>query len=102
MCAPRWNDLFLAPLGAGSVRITFTGSCAAGRIEFIDVDFTYPSERQKQVLHKLSFTVEPRTKVRAPSRFARTSLSPMAQDSKLAPWEMTLAIRLKRPKVPAF
>eukprot|EP01048_Picozoa_sp_COSAG05_P013909 COSAG05_NODE_1527_length_4634_cov_4.068137_1_plen_456_part_00 len=34
-----------------------------GRIEFKDVDFTYPSERQKQVLFGLSFVVEPRTKV---------------------------------------
>jgi ABC-type multidrug transport system fused ATPase/permease subunit len=34
-----------------------------GRIEFRGVDFTYPSERQKQVLHGLSFVVEPRTKV---------------------------------------
>jgi ABC-type multidrug transport system fused ATPase/permease subunit len=34
-----------------------------GRIEFADVDFTYPSERQKQVLFGLSFSVEPCTKV---------------------------------------
>lgn len=34
-----------------------------GKIEFRDVDFTYPSERQKQVLFGLSFTVEPQTKV---------------------------------------
>jgi energy-coupling factor transporter ATP-binding protein EcfA2 len=34
-----------------------------GKIEFKDVDFTYPSERQKQVLRQLSFEVEPRTKV---------------------------------------
>jgi ABC-type multidrug transport system fused ATPase/permease subunit len=34
-----------------------------GCIEFQDVDFTYPSERQKQVLFGLSFVVEPRTKV---------------------------------------
>ena len=34
-----------------------------GKIEFKDVDFTYPSERQKQVLYGLSFTVEPQTKV---------------------------------------
>jgi ABC-type transport system involved in cytochrome bd biosynthesis fused ATPase/permease subunit len=31
--------------------------------QFTDVDFTYPSERQKQVLYGLSFVVEPRTKV---------------------------------------
>ena len=36
---------------------------AEGRIEFDNVDFTYPSERQKQVLHGLTFTVEPQTKV---------------------------------------
>ena len=35
----------------------------SGRIEFTDVDFTYPSERQKQVLYRLSFVVEPRTKI---------------------------------------
>eukprot|EP01044_Picomonas_judraskeda_P027399 COSAG03_NODE_8691_length_779_cov_1.070588_2_plen_97_part_01 len=34
-----------------------------GKIEFREVDFTYPSERQKQVLFGLSFTVEPQTKV---------------------------------------
>jgi ABC-type multidrug transport system fused ATPase/permease subunit len=34
-----------------------------GRIEFRSVDFTYPSERQKQVLFGLSFVVEPQTKV---------------------------------------
>jgi ABC-type methionine transport system ATPase subunit len=34
-----------------------------GRITFDSVDFTYPSERQKQVLRGLSFSVEPRTKV---------------------------------------
>lgn len=34
-----------------------------GKIEFQSVDFTYPSERQKQVLRQLSFVAEPRTKV---------------------------------------
>lgn len=34
-----------------------------GKIEFRDVEFTYPSERQKQVLRGLSLVVEPRTKV---------------------------------------
>jgi ABC-type multidrug transport system fused ATPase/permease subunit len=34
-----------------------------GHFVFKDVDFTYPSERQKQVLFKLSFEVLPKTKV---------------------------------------
>ena len=34
-----------------------------GYIKFDSVEFTYPSERQKQVLRGLSFVVEPRTKV---------------------------------------
>eukprot|EP01048_Picozoa_sp_COSAG05_P011689 COSAG05_NODE_1119_length_5816_cov_7.262375_5_plen_258_part_00 len=34
-----------------------------GRIEFKNVDFTYPSEKQKQVLKDLSVVIEPRTKV---------------------------------------
>ena len=34
-----------------------------GRIEFRDVDFTFPSEPQKQILHGLSFTARPGEKV---------------------------------------
>mmetsp|Transcript_92953 Transcript_92953/g.199349 ORF Transcript_92953/g.199349 Transcript_92953/m.199349 type:complete len:938 (-) Transcript_92953:380-3193(-) len=34
-----------------------------GHIEFKDVDFTFPSEPNKQILHKLSFTVLPGQKV---------------------------------------
>ena len=35
----------------------------AGRIDFVDVDFTFPSEPQKQVLHGLSFAALPGQKV---------------------------------------
>ena len=34
-----------------------------GKIEFRNVAFTYPSERQKRVLHGLTFDIEPCTKV---------------------------------------
>lgn len=34
-----------------------------GEIEFQQVDFTFPSEPQKQILHKLAFKVEPGQKV---------------------------------------
>ena len=35
----------------------------AGRIDFVDVDFTFPSEPQKQILHGLSFAALPGQKV---------------------------------------
>merc|ERR1711988_1548289 len=34
-----------------------------GRIDFVDVDFTFPSEPQKQILHGLSFEARPGEKV---------------------------------------
>ena len=60
-----------------------------GRIEFRDVCFSFPTERQKTILNGLNFTAEPGQKVRR-LRFSPLALPPLALPP-LAPH--TLAIR---------
>ena len=50
----------IEPYPGGPTKLTID---IKGRIEFKDVDFTFPSEPQKQILHRLSFVADAGSKV---------------------------------------